>query len=94
MATTLETAQTVAALLSTFHNAMNLMKQIGKKTKKKKSEEAMKQKWLLETLESSELQISLRYSQHLKDFGDPFRIGDGVYISSIFQRDNLSQVQD
>jgi hypothetical protein len=81
MASALETSHTVAAVLSVFHNAADLTKQISKKTKKKKSEQAMRQKWLLETLESGELQISQKYSQYLQELGDRYKVGDSKYFS-------------
>jgi hypothetical protein len=77
MSSSLETAQTVAALLISFHNAATTMKSIVEKTKKRKTEEGMKQKWLLETLEAGEIQISQRYGQYMAELGDPFRVGDG-----------------
>ena len=79
MSTSIETAHTVAAVLSVFHNAADLMKQISKKTKKKKSEQAFKQKFLLETLEAGEIQISQRYGQYLEELGDGFKTGDGMF---------------
>jgi hypothetical protein len=78
MATTLEASHTVAAVLSVFHNAADLMKQIIKRLKKKKSEQGLRLKWLLETLESGELQISQKYSQHMEELGDRFKVGDSM----------------
>jgi hypothetical protein len=78
MTTTLETAHTVAAVLSVFHNAADLVKKISKRSKKKKSEQAMRQKWLLETLESGELQISSKYGRYLEELGDRFKVGDSM----------------
>jgi len=78
MTSTLDTANNVSAIVSVFHNAADLMKQILKKSKKK-GELAMKQKWLLESLESGELQISQRYSQHYQELGARFKAGDGEF---------------
>lgn len=77
MSSGLDTAQTVAALLISFHNAATTMKRIVEKTKRRKTEEGMKQKWLLETLEAGEVQISQKYGQYLAELGDQFRTGDG-----------------
>jgi hypothetical protein len=80
MSSTLELAHTVAAVISVFHNGAELMKQICKRTKKKKKagDEATVQKLLLETLESGEVQISQKYGRSLDEIGPRFKVGDGT----------------
>ncbi|KIW08099.1 uncharacterized protein PV09_01037 [Verruconis gallopava] len=99
MATALETSHVIAAVLSVFHNAADLTKQISKKSKKKKSEHALRLKWLLETLESGEVQISQRYSQYLQELGERFRLGDDrsrdriQHVAIIMQAELLRSLQ-
>ena len=77
MKSPLETVHSVSAVVSVFHTGADLVKQISKRSKKKKGELAIKQKLLLESLETGEVQISQRYSQHHEELGMRFKIGDG-----------------
>jgi hypothetical protein len=77
MATAIDTSHVVAAVIGVYHHAASLMKQLYKRSKKKwRAEEATRQKLLLETVEAGETQISRKYSQHLEELGDRFKIGD------------------
>jgi ribosomal protein L22 len=86
MSAPMDTSRTVTALQSTFRNAISQLRQIVKRTKKKKSEQALKQKWLLETLESGEVQITQRYNQYLEELGERFKVGDGKSTHSIMMK--------
>lgn len=74
----LEIVAAVSAVVSAFHGGAELVKQIRKRSKKRKGEQFVKEKLLQEALESGEVQISQRYTTHHDELGPPFRIGDGT----------------
>ncbi|RDI88577.1 hypothetical protein Vi05172_g1206 [Venturia inaequalis] len=74
----METGAAVAGVVSTFETGANLVQQIRKRSKKKKGEQAIKEKLLQEALESGERQISELYSRHLNESGTGIQIGDAV----------------
>lgn len=68
----------VSAVVSAFHSAVENVQNIRKKSNRFiKNEKTIKEKLLQDTLETAEHQISQRYSQHFRDVGDQFAIGDG-----------------
>lgn len=73
----LETHSAVAAVVSAFHSGADLVKDIRKRSKKKKGEQFMREKMLQEALESGESQISQRYTTHHQELGARFSTGDG-----------------
>jgi hypothetical protein len=80
MNSTLETAAAVSAVVSAFHGGVDLVQQVRKRSKKRKGEQAIKEKLLQESLESGEVQISGRYTQYFEELGTRFRVGDGKSI--------------
>lgn len=80
----METGAAVAGVVSTFETGANLVQQIRKRSKKKKGEQAIKEKLLQEALESGEKQISELYSRHLNESGTGIQIGDGEHKSTEF----------
>ena len=79
MTSTLDIAQIVPAVVSCFHNAADLTKQLSKKSKKRRgSETGIRLKILLESLEAGEIKISQKYSQHFEELGSVFKVGDGT----------------
>jgi hypothetical protein len=74
----LETVAAVSAVVSAFHGGADLVKQIRKRSKKRKGEQFVKEKLLQEALESGEMQISQRYTTHFDEMGPQFRVGDGI----------------
>ncbi|KAH8732150.1 hypothetical protein GQ44DRAFT_721456 [Phaeosphaeriaceae sp. PMI808] len=75
----LEVVAAVAAIVSAFHGGSELLKHI--KTKRRRSREAQQEfeeKKLQDSLVSGEQQISLRWAQDMKEFGDLIRVGDVV----------------
>lgn len=81
----METGAAVAGVVSTFETGANLVQQIRKRSKKKKGEQAIKEKLLQEALESGERQISELYSRHLNESGTGIQIGDGQHLSTAFE---------
>jgi hypothetical protein len=73
----LETVAGVSAVVSAFHAGADLVKQIRKRSKRRKGEQAIKEKLLQESLEMGEVQISQRYTAHYEELGLRFRVGDG-----------------
>lgn len=73
----METGAAVAGVVSTFDTGADLVQQIRKRSKKKKGEQAIKEKLLQEALESGEKQISDLFSKHLKEVGTGIQVGDG-----------------
>jgi hypothetical protein len=76
----METGAAVAGVVSTFDTGADLVQQIRKRSKKKRGEQAIKEKLLQEALESGEKQISDLYTKHLNEAGAGIRIGDGEII--------------
>jgi hypothetical protein len=76
----METGAAVAGVVSTFDTGADLVQQIRKRSKKKKGEQAVKEKLLQEALESGEKQISELYTKHLNEVGTGIKIGDGETI--------------
>jgi hypothetical protein len=78
----LEVVAAVAAVISAFHGGSELLKAI--KAKRRKSREGQQEfevKQLQDSFVSGEQQISLRYEQDRREFGDLMRIGDGMFCS-------------
>jgi hypothetical protein len=73
----LDTDAAVAAVVSAFHGGADLVKQIRKRSKRRKGEQAVKEKLLQESLEAGEMQISQRYTTHYEKLGQRFKAGDG-----------------
>lgn len=68
----------VSAVVSAFHSAVENVQNIRKKSNRFiRSEKTVKEKLLQETLETAEYQISERYSQHFREVGEQFAVGDG-----------------
>jgi hypothetical protein len=78
----METGAAVAGVVSTFDTGADLVQQIRKRSKKKKGEQAIKEKLLQEALESGEKQISELYTKHFNEMGMGIQIGDGENIYS------------
>jgi hypothetical protein len=78
----METGAAVAGVVSTFDTGADLVQQIRKRSKKKKGEQAIKEKLLQEALESGEKQISELYTKHFNEMGTGIQIGDGENIYS------------
>jgi len=78
----METGAAVAGVVSTFDTGADLVQQIRKRSKKKKGEQAIKEKMLQETLESGEKQISDLFTKHLQEMGTGIQIGDGKISES------------
>jgi hypothetical protein len=79
----LEVVAAVAAVISAFHGGSELLKAI--KAKRRKSREGQQEfevKQLQDSFVSGEQQISLRYEQDRREFGDLMRIGDGMFYST------------
>ncbi|TLD37401.1 hypothetical protein E2P81_ATG04213 [Venturia nashicola] len=74
----METGAAVAGVVSTFETGANLVQQIRKRSKKKKGEQAIKEKLLQEALESGERQISEQYSRYINELGPGIQIGDAA----------------
>jgi hypothetical protein len=79
----METDRAVSGVVSAFHGGADLVKQIRKRSKKKKGEQALKEKLLQEALESGESQISKLYTQHHNELGASFKTGDGKHNSDV-----------
>jgi len=75
----METDRAVSGVVSAFHAGAEYVKQIRKRSKKKKGEQAFKEKSLQEALESGEKQISELYTRHYDQLGARFKTGDGEY---------------
>lgn len=75
----LQVSVAVAAVASAFHSGAELLKQLKKQRKKRKGEEAYKEKALLESLENGEAQIEQRYAADCRELGQSVKIGDGQY---------------
>lgn len=84
----METGAAVAGVVSTFETGANLVQQIRKRSKKKKGEQAIKEKLLQEALESGERQISELYSRHLNQSGTGIQVGDGEHFRSFWPSEN------
>lgn len=80
----METGAAVAGVVSTFEAGANLVQQIRKRSKKKKGEQAVKEKLLQEALESGERQISELYARHLNGSGTGIQVGDGEHFRSFW----------
>lgn len=77
----METGAVVAGVVSAFETGANLVQQIRKRSKKKKKgEQAIKEKLLQEALESGERQISELYSRHFNEAGARIQVGDGEHF--------------
>jgi ribosomal protein L32 len=76
----LDTAASVSAVVSAFHGGADLVSQIRKRSKRRKGEQALKEKLLQESLETGELQISQRYTSHYEELGQRFKTGDGKAV--------------
>jgi hypothetical protein len=77
----LETVAAVSAVVSAFHGGADLVKQIRKRSKRRKGEQAVKEKLLQEALETGEVQISQRYTAHYDELGARFKTGDGKALT-------------
>jgi hypothetical protein len=75
----LETDAAVAAVVSAFHSGADLVKQIRKRSKRRKGEQAYKEKSLEESLETAEVQVSQRYAKYHSELGQRFKSGDGKH---------------
>ncbi|KAF2501508.1 hypothetical protein BU16DRAFT_201395 [Lophium mytilinum] len=68
----------VAAVVSAFHGGAELVTQIKKKHKKRKGEQAYKEKQLQESLQSGEVQIETRYGADCREMGEYVKRGDVI----------------
>ncbi|QDS75574.1 hypothetical protein FKW77_005991 [Venturia effusa] len=82
----METGAAVAGVVSTFETGANLVQQIRKRSRKRKGEQAIKEKLLQEALEAGEKQISELYSSYLQEAGTSMQIGDAA------SRDRLQHI--
>ncbi|KAF2432857.1 hypothetical protein EJ08DRAFT_658846 [Tothia fuscella] len=78
MSNHLDTAAAVSAVVSAFHGGVDSVKQIRKRSKKRKGEQFIKEKLLQEALESGEAQVSERYTQYFQEIGEQFKSGDAI----------------
>jgi len=74
----LEVVAAVSAVVSAFHGGSELLKHIkAKRRKTRQARQEFEEKQLQDSLVSGEQQISHRYDQDMRQFGDLMRIGDG-----------------
>jgi hypothetical protein len=70
----------ILAVVSVFHAAIENVKTLRNHSPRGvKNERTMMEKWLQETLENSEYQITQRFSQYARELGESFAAGDGMY---------------
>ncbi|KAK7727098.1 hypothetical protein SLS57_003132 [Botryosphaeria dothidea] len=95
----LQVSVAVAAVASAFHSGAELLKQLKKQRKKRKGEEAYKEKALLESLENGEAQIEQRYAADCRELGQSVKIGDAIarerllHIAVSLQSDVIRSLQ-
>jgi hypothetical protein len=76
----LEVVAAVAAIVSAFHGGSELLKHIkAKRRKSRLGQQEFEERQLQDSFVSGEQQISLRYAQDRREFGDIMRIGDGRF---------------
>ena len=69
-----------SAVVSVFHAAIVNVKTLRNHSPRGvKNERTIMEKWLQETLETAEHQISQRFSQYSSELGDAFAAGDGIF---------------
>jgi hypothetical protein len=74
----LEVVAAVSAIVSAFHGGSELLKHIKEKRRKsRRAQQEFEEKQLQDSLISGEQQISFRYAQDMREFGDLIGVGDG-----------------
>lgn len=68
----------VSAVVSAFHGGAELVAHIKKKHRKRKSEQAYKEKQLQESLQTGETQVDQRYASDCRELGEYMRKGDSM----------------
>lgn len=74
----IEVVAAVSAVISAFHGGSELIKHIkAKRRRARQAQQEFEEKQLQDSLVSGEQQISTRYEQDIRQFGDLMRVGDG-----------------
>ncbi|KKY21299.1 hypothetical protein UCDDS831_g04367 [Diplodia seriata] len=95
----LQVSVAVSAVASAFHSGAELLKQLKKQRKKRKGEDAYREKALLESLENGETQIEQHYAADCQELGQTVRIGDAIarerllHIAVSLQSDVIRSLQ-
>ncbi|KAK5143382.1 hypothetical protein BJ546DRAFT_1057027 [Cryomyces antarcticus] len=74
----LDVVNCIAAVVSAFHGGAELTKALKKRNKKRKTEQAYKEKMLQEALVAGETQVKRRYDDEFNQLGVAFSKGDDV----------------
>ncbi|KAK5020335.1 hypothetical protein LTR60_000612, partial [Cryomyces antarcticus] len=72
----LDVVNCIAAVVSAFHGGAELTKALKKRNKKRKTEQAYKEKMLQEALVAGETQVKRRYDDEFNQLGVAFSKGD------------------
>ncbi|TKA79249.1 hypothetical protein B0A49_00909 [Cryomyces minteri] len=72
----LDVVDCIAAVVSAFHGGAELMRALKKRNKKRKTEQAYKEKMLQEALMAGETQVKRRYAEEFNQLGVAFSKGD------------------
>ncbi|KAF2815404.1 uncharacterized protein BDZ99DRAFT_472681 [Mytilinidion resinicola] len=89
----------VAAVVSAFHGGAELVAQMKKKHKKRKGEQAYKEKQLQESLQSGEIQVETRYAADCRELGEYVKRGDVIardrllHIAVVIQAEIIRSLQ-
>ncbi|OCK86368.1 hypothetical protein K432DRAFT_376868 [Lepidopterella palustris CBS 459.81] len=95
----LEVIGAVAAVVSAFHGGAELVAHIKKKHRKRKSEQAYKEKQLQESLQTGEVQVEQRYASDCRELGEWVKRGDVVardrllHIAVVMQAEIIRSLQ-
>lgn len=83
----------VSAVVSAFHGGAELVAHIKKKYKRRKSEQAYKERQLQESLQTGEVQVEQRYAADCRELGAYVKKGDGTFFQQIWSSEtNLTGV--
>jgi hypothetical protein len=95
----LEVISAVSAVVSTFHGGAELVAHIKKKYKRRKSEQAYKEKQLQESLQTGEVQVEQRYAADCRELGAYVKKGDDIardrllHIAVVMQTEIIRSLQ-
>jgi ribosomal protein L9 len=77
----------VSAVVSAFHAGSELLKHVQQRRRKARAkQQEFEEKQLQDSLISGEQQISFRYTQDVREFGDIVRVGDGKSFRITIQK--------
>ncbi|KAF2190978.1 hypothetical protein K469DRAFT_746440 [Zopfia rhizophila CBS 207.26] len=94
-----EVVSAVAAIISAFHDGTELVAQIKKKSRRRKSEQEFQEKQLQDSLQAGEIQVGQQYAADLKELGEMVRIGDAIardrllHIAVVMQSEIIRSLQ-